>query len=144
DGPSTAGGRAPNHARFVFLDPASQDFWVDWEKAAADTVGMLRVVAATRRHDQAVHDLVGELSTRSTEFRDRWARHDVHEHRGGSKRIHHPVVGRLDLLYDVLPVAQAPGLTMLVYTAEPATPSADALRLLASWAATVAPTPNPS
>jgi hypothetical protein len=83
-----------------------------------------------------VQDLVGELSTRSTDFRERWARHDVHLHSGGTKRINHPVVGRLDLLYDTLPVTRAPGLTLLVYTAEPGSPSADALQLLASWAAT--------
>ena len=74
--------------------------------------------------------------------------HDVHEHRGGVKQIWHPVVGRLELMYDTLPVAQAPGLTMLVYTAPPGPPTADALQLLASWAATrpapVAPSPAQS
>ncbi|RMI09554.1 helix-turn-helix transcriptional regulator [Cellulomonas triticagri] len=135
DGPSREGDRPANHARFAFLDPAAHDYWVDWEKAARDTVGILRSVAGRDPHDRAVHDLVGELSTRSEEFRTRWATHDVHLHRGGLKQILHPVVGRLDLMYDTLPIAQAPGLTMLVYTAAPASPSADALQLLASWAA---------
>ena len=84
------------------------------------------------------------MSTRSEEFRDRWARHDVHLHRGGAKKINHPVVGRLDLMYDTLPIAQAPGLTMLVYTAEPGTPTADAVHLLASWAATQAASESPA
>ena len=70
------------------------------------------------------------------DFRSRWAKHNVHQHIGGSKNINHPVVGRLDLMYDTLPIAQAPGLTMIVYTAAPGTPTADALHLLASWAAT--------
>ena len=139
-GPSAREGRPANHARFAFLDPAAHDFWVDWNKAANDTVGVLRTVAGRSPNDPDLHDLVGELSTRSEEFRSRWARHDVHQHRGGAKQINHPVVGRLDLMYDLLPIAQAPGLSMLVYTAAPGTPSADALQVLASWAATAVPT----
>lgn len=135
-GPSHDDRRPPNHARFAFLDPAARDFWVDWERAAHDTVGILRGVAGRDPHDRHVQDLVGELSTRREEFRALWARHDVHLHRGGTKRIHHPVVGDLELLYDTLAIAQAPGLTLLVYTAAPGTPTADAVRLLASWAAT--------
>ncbi|MFI2754506.1 helix-turn-helix transcriptional regulator [Cellulomonas sp. P22] len=125
-----------NHARFAFPDPRARDFWVDWEGAADDTVGILRAEAGRDPYDTALTSLVGELSTRSEEFRTRWAAHDVHLHRGGAKKIQHPVVGRLDLMYDVLPVAQAPGLTLLVYTAEAGTSTADALQLLASWAAT--------
>ncbi|KQY22342.1 XRE family transcriptional regulator [Cellulomonas sp. Root485] len=140
-GPSAREGRPANHARFAFLDPAAHDFWVDWDKAANDTVGILRTEAGRSPNDPDLHDLVGELSTRSEEFRTRWARHDVHQHRGGAKQINHPVVGRLDLMYDLLPIAQAPGLSMLVYTAAPGTPSADALQVLASWAAT---TPVPT
>jgi hypothetical protein len=135
-GPSYREGRPANHARFAFLDPTAHDFWVDWTKAADDTVGILRTVAGRDPHDRELHDLVGELSTRSEDFRARWARHDVHQHRGGAKQIDHPVVGRLDLMYDLLPIAQAPGLSLLAYTAVPGTPSADALRLLASWAVT--------
>lgn len=137
-GPSRDQRRAPNHSRFAFLDPAAHDFWVDWERAANDTVGILRGLAGQNPYDRDIQDLVGELSTRSEEFRLRWARHDVHLHRGGEKKINHPVVGRLDLMYDTLPIAQAPGLTMLVYTATPGTPTADALLMLASWAATQA------
>jgi transcriptional regulator with XRE-family HTH domain len=128
--------RSANHARFAFLDPAAHDFWIDWERAADDTVGMLRTLAGRNPHDKDLHDLVGELSTRSEDFRTRWARHNVHQHLGGNKAINHPVVGRLDLMYDTLPIAQAPSLTMVVYTAAPGTPTADAIALLASWAAT--------
>lgn len=135
-GPSYVEGRPANTARFTFLDPAARDYWVDWEKAANDTVGVLRGLAGRDPSDKDVHDLVGELSTRSEDFAARWARHDVHLHRGGTKQVNHPVVGRLDLMYDTLPVAQAPGLTMLVYTAQAGSPTADALQVLASWAAT--------
>lgn len=128
--------RPANHARFAFLDPRAHEFWVDWQRAADDTVGILRAEAGRDPYDTALTALVGELSTRSVEFRTRWAAHDVHLHRGGAKKIQHPVVGRLELMYDVLAVAQAPGLTLLVYTAEPGTSTADALQLLASWALT--------
>jgi transcriptional regulator with XRE-family HTH domain len=137
-GPSHDERRPANHARFAFLDPAAREFWIDYERAANDTVGILRGLAGRDPYDKDVHDLVGELSTRSEDFRERWARHDVHLHRGGVKEINHPVVGRLELMYDTLSIAQTPGLTMLVYTAEPGSPTADALRVLASWAATEA------
>lgn len=128
--------RRANHARFAFLDPAATRFWADWERAADDTVGVLRFAAGRDPFDKALTALVGELSTRSEEFRSRWAAHHVHVHTGGRKRIHHPVVGDVELMYDSMTIAAAPGLTLLVYTAEPGSPTADALRVLASWAAT--------
>ena len=84
----------------------------------------------------SLHDLVGELSTRSDEFRTRWGRHDVRHHGTGTKRFHHPVVGELTLAYEGLDMAAEPGLTLTIYTAEPGSPSEDRLRLLGSWAAT--------
>ena len=136
--------RPANHARFAFLDPRAHDFWVDWERAANDTVGILRTAAGRNPYDKALTDLVGELSTRSEEFRTRWAAHNVNLHRTGNKVVHHPVVGRLELMFDTLELPADPGLTMLVYTAEPGSESADALRLLASWSATDAATAAPS
>jgi hypothetical protein len=47
----------------------------------------------------------------------------------------HPVVGALDLAYEAFELPGDPGLTMLVYTAEPSSPTQDALAMLASWAA---------
>jgi len=127
--------RPANHARFCFLDPAAHEFWVDWERAANDTVGILRTEAGRTPCDKALSDLVGELSTRSEDFRTRWAKHNVNLHRTGAKRIHHPVVGRLELDFEMLHLPADPELAMLVYTPQPGTPSADALQLLASWAA---------
>jgi transcriptional regulator with XRE-family HTH domain len=129
-------GHRPNHARFAFLDPRAREYWVDWERAADDTVGVLRSAAGRDPFDGDLTALVGELSTRSEEFRTRWAAHHVHLHTGGTKRIQHPVAGRLELMYDSMTIAAAPGLTMLVYTAAPGSGTADALRVLASWAAT--------
>jgi hypothetical protein len=84
-------------------------------------------------------DLVGELSTRSDEFRVRWAAHDVRFHRTGLKHIQHPVVGALHLSYEVMQLTADPGLTLVVYSAAEGSPDDDALRLLASWAATHEP-----
>ena len=126
----------PNNARYVFLNPRSKEFFVDWERAADDIVAMLRSEAGRNPYDKALTDLIGELSTRSETFRTRWAAHDVRFHRTGRKRLRHRVVGDLDLSFEAM---ELPGedLTMLVYTAEPGSPSQEALDLLASWAATL-------
>lgn len=128
--------RPANNARFVFLDPRSRDFYVDWEKGADDIVAILRAEAGRTPYDPGLTELVGELSTRSAEFATRWASHNVKYHRTGTKRLHHPVVGDLELDYEALDFPGDPGLRMFVYTAAPSSPSADALALLASWAAT--------
>jgi transcriptional regulator with XRE-family HTH domain len=136
--------RPANHARFAFLDPRAREFWIDWERAANDTVGILRAEAGRNPYDRALTDLVGELSTRSEGFRTRWAAHNVHLHRTGNKLINHPVVGRLELVFDTLELAADTGQTMLVYTAAPGSSTLDALTLLASWAATHdSPTASP-
>jgi transcriptional regulator with XRE-family HTH domain len=128
--------RPANTARFTFLSPRGPEFYRDWEATAKDMVAVLRAEAGRSPYDKSLTDLVGELSTRSETFRTLWASHDVLFHRTGRKNLHHPVVGDLDLTYEAFELAADPGLRMLVYTAEPATPTADALNLLASWAAT--------
>jgi transcriptional regulator with XRE-family HTH domain len=125
-----------NTARFCFLDPRAEQFYVDWDRTAHDMVAVLRAEAGRHPYDRALTDLIGELSTRSQDFRTRWAAHDVLFHRTGRKQLNHPVVGGLDLSYEGFELPAEPGLTMLVYTAEPASPTQDALNLLASWAAT--------
>ena len=130
------GGRTPNLARFQFLDPASRDFYPDWDLFAQMCVGVMRAEAGRDPHDTALQELVGELSTRSEVFRRLWAAHDVRRHGAGTKRFHHPVVGELTLAYEELAITAEPGNVLLVYTAEPGSPSAERLALLASWAAT--------
>lgn len=126
-----------NTARFHFLDPAAQQFWGErWEKVAHDAVAILRAEAGRNPYDQNLTQLVGELSTRSEDFRRLWASHDVRLHRTGTKLFFHPVVGRLELDYEALMLPADTGLQMNVYTAVPDSPSADGLALLASWAAT--------
>ena len=129
-----AGGRIPNLARFQFLDPAARDFYPDWELFAQMCVGIMRVEAGRDPHDRTLQDLVGELTTRSETFARLWTAHDVRTHGSGTKRFHHPIVGALTLTYEELAVTAEDGLSLLVYTAEPGSPSAERLQLLANWA----------
>ncbi|MFJ5724459.1 helix-turn-helix transcriptional regulator [Streptomyces sp. NPDC093149] len=129
-------GNQANLARFNFLDPASRRFYPDWDTFADVAVAILRTEAGRNPHDKDLHDLVGELSTRSDEFRTRWGAHDVRHHGTGTKRFHHPAVGELTLAYEGLDMAAEPGLTLTIYSAEPGSLSEEGLRLLASWAAT--------
>ncbi len=136
------GGRTPNLARFQFLDPASRDFYPDWELFARMCVAIMRAEAGRDPHDKGLQDLVGELSTRSELFRSLWAAHDVRTHGAGTKRFTHPLVGEVTLAYEELAITADPGSIMMVYTAEPGSPSAERLRLLASWAAEQAVDPT--
>ena len=79
---------------------------------------------------------IGELSMRSDRFRELWASHNVRRHHAGRKSFRHPVVGLLEVNYVSLELTGDPGLVLTTYTATPGSPAEEALRLLASWAAT--------
>jgi transcriptional regulator with XRE-family HTH domain len=143
--PAYAGpARPPNNARFIFLDPHAGRFFRDWDTVANDTVALLRAQAGRDPYDRRLSDLIGELSTRSDEFRVRWAAHHVRIHTTGVKLIHHPVVGDLELAFESFALAADPSQSLLTYTAEPGSRSQDALSLLASWAASTAHDSHPS
>lgn len=125
-----------NNARFTFLNPASRIYYPDWESGADSIVASLRVAAGQNPHDKPLTDLIGELVTRSDTFRLRWAHHDVRFHRSGTKRIHHPAVGDLELDYEALELPTDPGLVLFACTPVPGSPTDERLRLLASLAAT--------
>ena len=129
--------RPVNVARFVFLEPRARDFFVAWDTAASDMVAALRIEAGKNPYDPALSELVGELCTRSEEFATRWASHNVRFHRSGLKDIHHPAVGDLHLSFEAMELPSDPGLSLVVYSAEPGSSADDGLRLLASWAATL-------
>jgi transcriptional regulator with XRE-family HTH domain len=128
--------RPPNFARYTFLDNAARRFFPDWDLAAGMSVANLRTAAGKDPHDKALHDLVGELSTRSDDFRRRWGAHNVRTHGSGVKHFHHHIVGDLALAYESLDLRGEPDLTLTIYTAEPDSPTAHALTLLAAWTAT--------
>jgi transcriptional regulator with XRE-family HTH domain len=124
-----------NSARYIFLDRGATDFYTDWESVANDIVALLRAEAGRDPYDRALTDLIGELSTRSDEFRVRWGAHHVRFHRSGVKNFHHPVVGDLTLTYEALEPPGDAGQSVFVYMAEPNSASHQALDLLASWTA---------
>jgi MmyB-like transcription regulator ligand binding domain/Helix-turn-helix domain len=125
----------PNMARFIFFDPSATEFFPSWDGVANDAVAILRSAAGRDPYDRRLSDLIGELSTRSDEFRVRWAAHNVKFHRTGTKTLHHPLVGDLALSYEALELSSDDGQRILVYTPEPGSPSEGALELLASWTA---------
>lgn len=130
----TSQAHPTNTARYLFLDPSSQDFFVNWDKNALDVTALLRMEAGRHPNDPSLTQLIGELSTRSPEFRRLWARHDVSFHRSGRKQLRHPAVGVIDLEFEAMELPSDPNLTLLVYAVVPGTPTADALVLLDHWA----------
>jgi transcriptional regulator with XRE-family HTH domain len=135
-------GPVPNFARYTFLDDDSHRFYPQWDTAADTCVAILRSEAGRDPHDPLMHDLVGELATRSDEFRRRWSSHDVRLHGSGTKAFHHTAVGDLELAYESVDMLSEPGLSLTIYAAEPASRTAEALTLLASWSAPEAVAPR--
>ena len=129
----TADGGSFNLARYLFLDPRSQDFYREWKNVARDCAAALRTEAGRNPYDRGLTDLVGELSTRSEAFRTWWATHDVKLHYTSAKTMHHAVAGDLSLTGEALHLPGDPGLTIITYTCEPDSPTAQALAFLASW-----------
>jgi transcriptional regulator with XRE-family HTH domain len=132
----------PNFARFIFLDSRARDFYADWPLACRLTAAMLRYEAGRDPLNRELTALIGELSTRSPQFRENWAEQDVHEHRTGRKIYRHPALGEIDITYDVLEMPGEPGLSIVTYSAEEGTSAAEKLALLASWAAAEALDPD--
>jgi hypothetical protein len=129
--------RLPNLARYAFLDQdRAARFYPDWDLAADQTVAILRSEAGRDPYDRELQDLVGELSTRSAQFRTKWGAHDVRRHATGVKHFIHPIVGELHLVFEGADLMADPGLNLLIYTAEPGSPTGEALQLLGSWALT--------
>ena len=130
DDPASQG----NTARFTFLNPASRLFFPDWEENADDMVATLRTYSGQNPLDKRLSGLIGELATQSEAFRQRWAKHNVRHHRTGVKRIHHPIVGDLELSYQAMEFPANPDWFMFAFTAEPSSPTEERLKLLGGLA----------
>jgi hypothetical protein len=124
-----------NLARYLFLDPRSRDFYTQWDLVARDAVAALRIEAGRNPYDRGLTDLVGELSTRSEQFRTWWAAHNVKFHTTAAKTLRHPAVGEFELTGEALTLPADHGLTIITYTVEPHSASEQALNFLASWSA---------
>ncbi|MFF3849937.1 helix-turn-helix transcriptional regulator [Streptomyces sp. NPDC002328] len=129
--------RPVNMARYQFLNPGAEQYMTELEHQRAAAAALLRTEAGQDPYNRDLSDLIGELSTLSEDFRSLWAAHNVRLHHTGLKRFRHPAVGDLTLAFEALPVPTDPGLTLTAMSAEPGTPSADGLKLLASWATTL-------
>jgi transcriptional regulator with XRE-family HTH domain len=121
-----------NLARFMFLNPRSKDFFVDWETLADDFAAAMRTESGQHPRDRALNNLIGDLAAGSTEFSARWARHNVRFHRTARKTMRNPLVGEIELTGDALDLP-GEGLTLIAYTAEPGSHAQDQLDFLASW-----------
>ncbi|NQX12422.1 helix-turn-helix domain-containing protein [Microbacteriaceae bacterium VKM Ac-2855] len=133
--PADGSGDRYNYALFLFLDPRSRDFHRDYAHAKHSVIALLHAATARDPYDQDLIDVVGTLSTRSAEFRELWESHDVYRYRSGAKMLTHAVVGDVEFGYESFELSTDPGLVMLVYTVEPGSATADAMKLLASWSA---------
>ncbi|MFG2949876.1 MmyB family transcriptional regulator [Streptomyces adustus] len=122
-----------NYVRLAFLDPAVRSLFDDWETTGRDCVAFLRMEAAQSPTDARLAALVGELSVQDADFRRWWASHDVALKTGGTKLLHHPVAGDLTLDWEMLTSATDPDQQLMVMTANPGTPSHQALSFLTSW-----------
>ena len=134
--PADGAGDHYNYATWLFLDPRAPRFHRDFDIAKHDVLALLRAASAQDPYDRELIEIVGTLTTRSEEFSTLWASHDVLRHRSGAKLLTHPDVGDLEFGYESFELSADPGLVMLVFTIEAGSRTAEAMQLLASWAAT--------
>ncbi|MFJ2401110.1 helix-turn-helix domain-containing protein [Streptomyces xanthochromogenes] len=127
---------ADNLARMVFLDPAARHFHTRWEWTAQAVVAGLREATGFEPDHPRLRALVAELGEGSAEFGRLWKAHAVRGKTHDAKEFCHPEVGALSLTYHAFDVRAAPGQQLVVYHAEPGSPSAHALSLLGSMHAT--------
>lgn len=120
----------------VFLDPEAKTFYRDWEQVAEYSVAALRLAQGVASTHARVGQIVRKLVHNSTEFEVMWQKHQVRSKTQGAKRFMHPEVGEVTLDYETLHVGGMSGQQLLIYHAEPDSPSADALELLGSLRAT--------
>lgn len=122
----------PNSQRLLFLDPHTRELYRDRDEEVRRAVAALRVAAGQYPDDPQLTELIGELSMKSTEFSNLWSRHTVSNCTFGTKRLHHPLVGDLDLDFEMMQTPDGSGQGVLMYTAAEGSPSEAALRLLAA------------
>ena len=127
-----------NMARWMFLNPRAKVVYRNWETIAPQMVAILRDAAGGGNHNDYLSALVGELTVASREFAGFWADYRLFEHTYGVKHFYNETVGELTVNYETLPLPADGGQTVVVYTADPGSPSEEKLRLLASWNAAAA------
>lgn len=132
-----------NLTRWLILDPFARELFRDWKAVASEAVGTLRSDVGRHPNDPRANQLVGELAVRSEHFRQWWAGHRVAKGSAGVVRLHHPIVGDLELNFEDLARLDDPDQVLRVFSAKPGSPSADSLTLLGSFGAEAA-APKPA
>ncbi|ANS63331.1 Helix-turn-helix protein [Streptomyces lincolnensis] len=127
--------RDRNFARYVLLDPTARELYTNWDEVAERVVADLRLVAGRHPDDARLNELIGEAIVKVPEFGAWWDSHRVALCAYGTQRFHHPLVGEFALHHETLTLPSDPDQALCVYTAEPGSPSAQTLALLASWSA---------
>ncbi|REK91264.1 XRE family transcriptional regulator [Streptomyces inhibens] len=135
DAPERSAAERPNIARMMFLDPHTRALYPDRQSKLRDTVGDLRLIAGRWPDSPRPAGLIAELGRESAEFATLWAAHPVRTCATHTRAYRHPVVGPLTLTDELLTLPDDPGQRVVIYHAEPGSPSAAALRLLAATAA---------
>ncbi|MEU9455904.1 helix-turn-helix transcriptional regulator [Streptomyces sp. NPDC048277] len=124
--------RFDNLARMVFLDPAGGTFYQDWDKAANSCVAELRAAYGYDPDAPRITEVVDTLRAKSPEFAVRSARHEVKGKTQQAKNLAHPEVGALEIQFSAFTVNGSPHQQLVVYQAEPASPTAAAFAELRS------------
>ncbi|MFI9502970.1 helix-turn-helix domain-containing protein [Nocardia sp. NPDC052566] len=119
-------------AHLVFRDAAVRRLTAPvWPRLARQIVTYLRLRASARPEDGELRQLIATMNAASEQFRHMWDSHDVTDIAFGRYHLSHPLAGDLHLDYEFLNVPADPGVrALVVYSAEPGTPSHSALRAL--------------
>lgn len=136
--------RERSYARWMFLSSDARKLFIDWDVQARSVVENLRLELGAHPGDPITTTLVDELSAASADFRDWWAQHRVYQRTHGSKHLCHPVVGEITVDYETFTMPGDPDQTLFTYTAEPNTPSREAMDLLISWSMSAVPGVQPT
>ncbi|MHA2788582.1 MmyB family transcriptional regulator [Corynebacterium sp. S7] len=119
-----------NYVLLLFTDPRMRLVYKDWEAVAKTAVAQLRMEAAKYPDDPRLAKIVGELSVQDEQFATWWAARGVATLSTGRKTLVHPVVGEMELDWDTLVEADDADQQLVIWTAEPGTPSHEALQKL--------------
>ncbi len=119
--------------RYLFQDPVARERIINWADFAAASVAAMRREAGRRPHDRRLSALIDELRAADSDVARWWDDHAVRDYASVAKRIRHPTAGTLSFDIEIVAAPQEPDQRLVVYTAEPDSPTARLLPILASW-----------